>query len=84
MTIQHIEGWIGVENLFDSVIVFEPPAPEAAHSLPPKRSLALETYASQTRVALELKVMIHPDALALDLLYKATRPENGTVDIVLE
>jgi polyketide synthase PksN len=82
--IQRIEGWIGVENLFDSVIVFERPRSDAADSQQPERSLASETYASQTRVVMELEVTIHRDAVALSLLYKATREERDTMETVLE
>jgi polyketide synthase PksN len=82
--IERIEGWIGVENLFDSVIVFERPAVQGADALTADRSLASQTYASQTRVALELHVTIHPDALALDILYKAPREEREAMQTVLE
>lgn len=82
--IERIEGWIGVENLFDSVLVFERPASDDAQSPRAPQSLASETYASQTRVAMELEVTIHRDALALSLLYRAGREERDTMETVLE
>jgi polyketide synthase PksN len=80
--IEQIEGWIGVENLFDSVIVFD--RPDCAGPLEAERSLASQTYASQTRVAMELHVTVHPDAVALDVVYKAARDERDTMQTVLE
>jgi len=82
--IEQIEGWIGVENLFDSVIVFGRPVSDAADSPRPERALASQAYASQTRVAMELHVTIHPDAVALNVLYKAAREERETMQTVLE
>jgi polyketide synthase PksN len=82
--IQRIEGWIGVENLFDSVIVFERGAAEGVDAPRPERCFASETYASQTRVAMELDVTIRPDGVTLDLLYKAASAAKDTMETVLE
>jgi polyketide synthase PksN len=81
--IERIEGWIGVENLFDSVIVFDRPAGDKADA-PPRSALASDTYASQTRVAIELEVTVHRDALGLSLRYRAASEERDTMQTLLE
>jgi polyketide synthase PksN len=80
--IEQIEGWTGVENLFDSVIVFDRPAPDATQAT--ERALASQAYTSQTRVALELHVTIHPDSVALEVLYKAAHDARDAMQTVLE
>jgi polyketide synthase PksN len=87
--IHRIESWTGIENLFDSVIVFEKtgqPLSNAARPLDQDRklSLASEIFSSQTRVAMELAVTIHADALELSLIYKAARPEDEKIRTLLE
>lgn len=87
--LQQIEGWVGIENLFDSVIVFEETgrpwsstaraADEASRQL-----LASEIFASQTRVVMELTVTIHSDAVELGVLYRSGGPARQKVQTLLE
>jgi polyketide synthase PksN len=81
--IHRIEGWLGVENLFDSVLVLGRSPSEAADSQRPLRFVS-ETYTSPTRVALELNVTIQPDRVTLDLLYKAASAQKEAMETVLE
>ena len=78
--IEHIEGWIGVENLFDSVLVFD--RRDGARGAGP--ALASQACATQTRVALELVVRIGSDGLRFDLLYKASGDRRDAMATVLE
>jgi polyketide synthase PksN len=81
--IHRIEGWLGVESLFDSVLVLERSPSDATDSQRPLRFVS-ETYTSPTRVALELNVTIHPDRVTLDLLYKAATAQKEAMETVLE
>ena len=82
--IQRIEDWIGVESLFDSVIVFGRPPQEAPGLLLSKPAPACDTCAPQTRVVIELDVTVHPEGLALDLLVRAAQEQDERMSTVLE
>lgn len=87
--LQQIEGWLGVESLFDSVIVFEKTGqPRSAAALEASKTsqqlLAAEIFASQTRVALELTVTIHSDAVELTVLCRSGSPAEEKVRALLE
>jgi polyketide synthase PksN len=87
--LQRIEGWLGADNLFDSVVVFEKtgqPRSKAAHGLnrAGQRLLASEIFASQTRVAMELTATIHSDAVELDVLYRSGGLAQSKIETLLE
>ena len=85
--IEWIEGWTGMENLFDSVLVFEPaagPGGDAAQATNGAPALVSQAYPAQTRVAMELHVAIRHDALVLGLVYKAARDERRVMQTLLE
>ena len=87
--LEQIEGWVGVENLFDSVIVFDKtgqPWSSAARAAnqASQQLLASEIFASQTRVAMELTVTIHSDGVELGVLYRSGGPAREKVQTLLE
>jgi polyketide synthase PksN len=82
--IQRIEDWIGVDSLFDSVIVFGRPPQEAPGLLLSRPSPACDTCAPQTRVVIELDVTVQPEGLALDLLVRAAHEQDERMSTVLE
>jgi polyketide synthase PksN len=87
--LQQIENWVGVANLFDSVIVFEKtglPWSSAARAVnqASQQRLASEIFASQTRVIMELTVTIHSDAIELGVLYHSGGPAREKVQTLLE
>jgi polyketide synthase PksN len=87
--LQQIENWVGVGNLFDSVIVFQKTArswASAAGAAAPggHQLLATEIFASQTRVVMNLTVTIHLDAVELGVLYRSGGPARQRVEMLLE
>jgi polyketide synthase PksN len=86
--IQRIESWIGVENLFDSVIAFENSGQPQAAAQPStddtRPLLASEVFSPQSRVAMELVVTIHDDAVDLNLIYRSAEAEDEKIRTLLE
>jgi len=87
--LQQIEGWVGVENLFDSVIVFQKTSRPWSDATPAadqtsQQLLAAEIFASQPRVVIDLTVTIHLDAVELDVLYRSGGPAREKVQTLLE
>jgi hypothetical protein len=72
---------VGMDSLFDSVIVFGPPDPWGPARLP---AMACESCASPARVAIELHVAVLRDSVTLELLYKAAREDGDRMATVLE
>jgi polyketide synthase PksN len=87
--LQQIEDWVGVENLFDCVIVFQKThrswaGAAGAADQGSQQLLAAEIFASQTRVAMNLTVTIHLDAVELGVLYRSGGPAREKVQTLLE
>jgi len=81
--LQRIQGWLGVQGLFDSAIVLDRPPPGSADPQPNGRSLASAAQEPQAPVAVELHATVHPDRVALELLCRAASAPDGVLETTL-
>jgi len=88
-SLETIGRWVGEEDLFDSVVVFESFDASIASASDravreTRQHLASELLSGQTRARLELVVSVYADGVELSLIYRSDAPHYEQAGILLE
>ncbi len=88
-SLETIGRWVGEEDLFDSVVVFETFDASISSSSDrtvreTRQHLASELLSKQARARLELVVSVYADGVELSLIYRSDAPHYEQAGILLE
>ena len=84
--IKTISEWVGAEELYDSVVVFDLArvAVDTDVEGQPMKILVSEAHSDVLRPSMELVAMTDGDTLELSLIYRAAAPDHGIASVFLQ